>query len=241
MNYLIDDKVIYDPLNGSLKLTNERQSEAVSLTTIANKILLFLISHHGQLVSRNTLFDEIWEKEGSVASSNTLNQYISLLRKTFANYFGEMEVIITVPRAGYTFNSEVKVRQYKKKIEVIRRKNYVISFFIALLMIGISIPVINQISVINDITPRKIGELKGCPVYDLSGVKSDVADNSEYEVAKEALEMNNQICTETTSFYIYAEEAIHLHKPARVLFSRCIEWNDNRDTCQNIYYYSWRR
>ncbi|PRW40742.1 hypothetical protein CSC04_1404 [Enterobacter roggenkampii] len=91
------------------------------------------------------------------------------------------------------------------------------------------------------ITPRKIGELKGCPVYDISGVKSNIGDATSYDVARQALEMNNQICTETTVFYVYAQEMIHLHKPARVLFTWCIEWKDDRDTCQNIYYYNWIR
>lgn len=239
MVYLIDGVVIYDALNGTLRRTSEKIADAINLTTIANKILWHLLLHHGQLVTRDTLFDEIWEKEGIVSSSNTLTQYISLLRKTFSRYLENKEVIVTVPRSGYYFSKAVTVTV---KTEVPRWRpslKNTVAFFVILSLLFSGIIFITSRPA--TVSPRKIGELKGCPVYDISGVKSDVADASSLEVAIKALEMNNQICTETTAFYIYAQEALHLHKPARIMFSRCIEWHDARNTCQNIYYYTWIR
>ncbi|WP_058911698.1 winged helix-turn-helix domain-containing protein [Entomohabitans teleogrylli] len=239
MNFLIDDKVIYESLNGTLRAVNEGQADAVTLTTIANKILFHLINHHGELVSRNTLFDEIWEKEGVASSSNTLNQYISLLRKAFARYFGDTEVIITVPRAGYTFSKEIKVTTWAKKVKVKNRHIPVIASLVAVaiavsgLFYYFNLPV--------HIAPRKIGELQGCPVYNLSGVRGEIADVSEFAVAQEIMTATNSVCAKNTSFYIYVEETLHLYKPARVLFSRCVEWADSRNTCQNVYYYKWSR
>ncbi|WP_164971836.1 winged helix-turn-helix domain-containing protein [Lelliottia nimipressuralis] len=239
MVYLIEGVVIYDALNGTLRRTDEKVVDAVTLTTIANKILSHLVQHHGQLVTRDTLFDDIWEKEGIVSSSNTLTQYISLLRKIFSNYLGSKEVIITVPRSGYCFSKDISVTDNT----FIHRRLSILPKILSMLMVFLIISYGFFLFTISPekVIPRKIGELKGCPVYDISGVKSDVADASSFEVARKALEMNNQICTETTAFYIYAQEALHLHKPARILFTRCIEWNDNRDTCQNIYYYTWIR
>lgn len=239
MVYLIDGVVIYDALNGTLRQASEKISDAVNLTTIANKILSHLLQHHGELVTRDTLFDEIWEKEGIVSSSNTLTQYISLLRKIFSGYLGNKEVIVTVPRSGYYFSRAVTVTVKTDAPRWRPRLKNVVTFFVilSLLFSGMFFFTSRPATV----SPRKIGELKGCPVYDISGVKSNVADASSFDVARQALEKNNQICTETTAFYIYAQEALHLHKPARIMFTRCIEWHDGRDTCQNIYYYTWIR
>lgn len=240
MLYTLDGKVIYDSVNGTLRHINAKADETTQLTTIASKILHHLVLHHGELVTRDTLFTEVWEKAGIVSSSNTLNQYISLLRKTLAGYLGEGDIIVTVPRAGYYLSKGTHVStqiRARKKLPPQMLKYIVAVIILAVIFSGSFLYTTQP----EKIAPRKIGELNGCPVYDISGVKSDVADASSYAVAKEALEKNNQICTSTTAFYIYAQEALHLHKPAKVLFSRCIEWSDNRDTCQNIYYYSWTR
>lgn len=239
MVYLIDGMVIYDALNGTLRRTGEKTGEAATLTTIANKILAHLIQHHGQLVTRDTLFDDIWEKEGIVSSSNTLTQYISLLRKTFAHYLGNKDIIVTVPRSGYYFSKDISVTGYKV---VHRRLPYIPKIIAALVVLPLFILGVFWFSTEPEkVIPRKIGILKGCPFYDVSGVKSDVADASNLNVARRVLEMNNQICTKTTSFYIYAQESLHLHKSARIMFTRCIEWDYDRNTCQNIYYYAWTR
>ncbi|MEX3019437.1 transcriptional regulator [Kluyvera sp. STS39-E] len=239
MLYILDDVVIYDSVNGTLYRHDKEKSDTTHLTTIASKILQHLVLHHGELVTRDTLFNEVWEKAGIVSSSNTLNQYISLLRKTLSGYLGDRDIIVTVPRAGYYLSKDIHVSTH---IGLHRRLHIAPKFIAAsVTLLVIVLASFLYTSQPDKITPRKIGELKGCPVYDISGVKSDVADASSFAVAKEALEKNNQICTATTSFYIYAQEALHLHKPAKVLFSRCIEWSDNRDTCQNIYYYSWIR
>lgn len=237
MLYLIDGKVIYDSLNGTLRRINEKPFEATTLTTIAHKILTHLIQHHGELVTRDTLFDDIWEKEGIVSSSNTLNQYISLLRKTLTVYIGEQEAIVTVPRAGYYFSKNISVSEnivaHKSKTHWLR---YVAAMSVlATIMSGVFVYLMQPEKNI----PRKIGEFKGCAIYDISGVKSETMDTVNVDVVKKALAMNKQTCSQNTAFYIHAQEKLHLDKEARVLVSRCVEWPDSRDICQNMYYYSW--
>ncbi|MGU3412592.1 transcriptional regulator [Enterobacteriaceae bacterium C23F] len=237
MLYLISGVVIYDTQNGTLRLTDQPVADSVTLTTIANKILYHLVLHHGELVTRDTLFDEIWEKEGIAASSNTLNQYISLLRKMFVNFLGEKDVIVTVPRSGYYFSKEISVT-HNNNVQKRHSAWTMITVSVAILSVIIS-GIFLFTAQPAQVLPRKIGLLKGCPVFDISGVKSDIADATSLEIAGKALEVSSQSCTENTAFYIYVQEALHLHRPARVLFSSCIEWQDNRDTCQNIYYYTW--
>lgn len=239
MVFLIEGVVIYDALNGTLRKKGEKLVDAVTLTTIANKILSHLVQHHGQLVTRDTLFDEIWEKEGIVSSTNTLTQYISLLRKQFTRYLGSKVVIVTVPRSGYYFSKDISVTMNKEEQHRLSYLPKIIVVLVILSVMGFGFCLFPTSP--EKVNPRKIGELKGCPVYDIYGVKGDVGEALSFDVAKKVLEMNNQICTANTSFYIYAQEAMHLHKPARIMFTRCIEWQDDRDTCQNIYYYTWIR
>lgn len=239
MLYILDSKVIFDPVNGTLCRVGEKASEATQLTTIASKILHHLVEHPGELVTRDTLFNEVWEKAGIVASSNTLNQYISLLRKTLAGYIGDKNFIVTVPRAGYYLSKEIQVSAFTHQNLSWASLTKYISAIVGMVAI-FSVWWVYSSQPIKDI-PRKIGELERCSVYDISGVKSDVADAFNLSVAREIFKKNNQICTKNSSFYIFSQESLHLHKPARVLFSNCIEWDDFRDTCQNIYYYTWVR
>lgn len=239
MLYNLDGKVIYDSINGTLRRPNEKMADSIHLTTLASKILHHLVLHHGELVTRDTLFNEVWEKAGIVSSSNTLNQYISLLRKTLAGYLGDRDIIVTVPRAGYYLSKELNVLVYThQRWRFPNLPKYIAAVVALIVIVAGSFLYTTQPE---KITPRKIGELNGCPIYDISGVKSDIADASNFTVAKEALEKNNQICTQANAFYIFSQEALHMHKPARVMISRCIEWDDSRDICQNIYYYAWKR
>lgn len=246
MYFIIEDRLIYDSLKGTLRLVDEIIEDAVTLTPIANKILEYLITHHGELVMRNELFDNIWEKEGFVSSSNTLNQYVSNLRKLFSQHFYNIEVIITIPRAGYTFSKDIKViiRDDNVKDEIIKTKNKKIPLkfiFIALMISALAFFYKFMHNNEKTLPQRKIGQIGMCSLYDISGVKSESADFSNLKIANEIYNMNNLECTKTTSFYIFSEETIHLDKPAQVLFSSCLEWKNNRDTCQNFYYYTWVR
>ncbi|MEB4675491.1 helix-turn-helix domain-containing protein [Enterobacteriaceae bacterium G50] len=239
MLYILDGAVIYDSVNGTLRRPEERLADANQLTVIASKILHHLVQHQGELVTRETLFNDIWERAGIAPSSNTLNQYISLLRKTLAGYIGDKDIIVTVPRAGYYLSKEIGI---SSKIKLLRKRPLIsklITSALGLMMIIIVCAMFIYISRTEVITPRKIGELQGCPVYDISGVKSKVADTTSFSVAKEVFERNKQTCTDNASFYIYTQESLHLNNPAKILFSHCIEWDSLRDTCQNIYYHTW--
>ncbi|HFT1963453.1 TPA: transcriptional regulator [Enterobacter ludwigii] len=239
MLYILDSKVIFDPVNATLYRVGEKASEATQLTTIASKILHHLVEHHGELVTRDMLFNEVWEKAGIVASSNTLNQYISLLRKILAGYLDDKKFIVTVPRAGYYLSKDIQVSTF---IHQKLKWSLLTKYFAAAVGVVVlsSAWWIYTAQPIKDI-PRKIGELERCTVYDISGVKSDLADAFNLSLAREIFKKNNQSCTENSSLYIFSQESLHLHKPARVLFSNCTEWDDFRDTCQNIYYYTWVR
>jgi DNA-binding winged helix-turn-helix (wHTH) protein len=49
----------------------------------------------------------VWDAYGQEASNNSLNQYLSVLRKAFRNVGLEHEIIITVPKQGFLIKVNV--------------------------------------------------------------------------------------------------------------------------------------
>ena len=67
--------------------------------------LVYLVEHHGRLVTREELMQAIWPD--SFVDGSNLTVYVSLLRKTLGEENGPY--IETVPRKGYRLNAEIQV------------------------------------------------------------------------------------------------------------------------------------
>ncbi len=63
------------------------------------RILQTLAAQAGELVTRQTLLDTVWDE--SYPSDESLTRAISILRKSFGDAHGRRNVIETVPRKGY--------------------------------------------------------------------------------------------------------------------------------------------
>lgn len=113
MRYRINHSIIYTPDDGSVKLTadgeNEISSGEISLAPTANRLLAMLISHHGSILQRDELLNNVWDAHGLRASNNSLNQYISVLRRNFADLGLEETVIVTIPTVGFMFSKDIQV------------------------------------------------------------------------------------------------------------------------------------
>lgn len=110
MKYLIAGKVIYDTENGELTLPGAELPEAQKLTNTANRILSLLISSPGEVLERQYLLEHVWESAGHAGSSSSLNQYISILRKTLTSLTDIEESIIVVPKVGFYFSADIEVQ-----------------------------------------------------------------------------------------------------------------------------------
>ncbi|MGU9760787.1 winged helix-turn-helix domain-containing protein, partial (plasmid) [Serratia marcescens] len=69
-------------------------------------LFLLFITNNGIALRREDILNEIWEKKGFSASSNNLNNYVSLLRKMLYQ-FGLSELITTIPKYGFVFEADV--------------------------------------------------------------------------------------------------------------------------------------
>lgn len=112
MIYSINRTIIYNPDDGSLTLTDDIHQESageISLTPTANRLLQILITHQGSVLAREELLEHVWDNYGLKSSNNSLNQYVSMLRRNFTDLGVEETAIVTVPRVGFMFSAELEI------------------------------------------------------------------------------------------------------------------------------------
>lgn len=103
------DSLIYEFGRFRLKSAERillREDEPVPLTPKVFDILITLVEHSGQVVSKDDLMKRVWPS--TYVEEGNLTQNISLLRKALGETPGGVQFIETVPRRGYRFVGEIK-------------------------------------------------------------------------------------------------------------------------------------
>ena len=116
MHIIIDKEMFFRPADGAIwNIGAENEKRYLTLT--CSRLLEFLIEHRGEIISRDAIFQAVWERYGLNASNNTLNQYISLLRRTLADFGLSAQTIKTIPKTGFLFSSELSISVVLKEQE----------------------------------------------------------------------------------------------------------------------------
>ncbi|UCD37356.1 MAG: response regulator transcription factor [Fidelibacterota bacterium] len=79
-----------------------RAGQPVKLSARELEILKFFVLHEGEVVSRNTLLDEVWGYE-AFPSTRTVDNYILALRKKVEDDPSHPAHLLTMHAAGYKF------------------------------------------------------------------------------------------------------------------------------------------
>ena len=108
MKYRINDHIIFDVDTGTMSLT-DFPDDPISISNPSKRLLLLLITHHGEPVGREAIFKKVWDDYGMVSGNNNLNQCVSKLRRVIKNLGIEDEVIVTVPKVGFMLRYEIRV------------------------------------------------------------------------------------------------------------------------------------
>ena len=95
MRYNIHGRLIYDAMDGTLTLPGSDEADS-QLSITANALLWFFL-RHTEVVSRDEVLKKVWDDNGLTSSNSNLNQYLSMLRKTFRHYDID-NIIVTVSR-----------------------------------------------------------------------------------------------------------------------------------------------
>lgn len=84
--------------------------ENIPLMPRAFDILLYLLTHAGDVVEKAGLISDVWGN--TFVEDNNLTQNISVLRRTLGEKHGENRFIATIPGRGYKFVAEVHANEH---------------------------------------------------------------------------------------------------------------------------------
>lgn len=107
--YIINDRIIYDRLQGSLFLL-ENPQDIIQLTKPASQSFSLLIDAQHQLVPQRVFLKEIWENKGIVVSGNTFYQHIYILRSALQRLGLPKNTVSTVPREGLRIPEAITIK-----------------------------------------------------------------------------------------------------------------------------------
>lgn len=82
-----------------------KNGQDVFLTALEYRLLLTLLNHAGQILSRNQLLESIWDVSGDFVNDNTLTVYIKRLREKIENDPQDPVIIRTVRGLGYRMDT----------------------------------------------------------------------------------------------------------------------------------------
>lgn len=116
LQYLVNGKVVFEPQSYRLWAVDSPEA-STTLFVPASECFALLLENSGEVLSQQTLFEQVWEKNGLYASSNTLYQNIAVLRKSLKATGLEEEVIKTIPRQGFAFIGKADKQQSDQQTE----------------------------------------------------------------------------------------------------------------------------
>jgi Tol biopolymer transport system component/DNA-binding winged helix-turn-helix (wHTH) protein len=116
------------------------------------QVLLKLIEHHGEVVSREELRSTLWHEDTFVDFETGLNTAIKRLRETLGDSADNPTFIETVPRRGYKFMAPVEIpvrqddklsgpadRQETPRLKTLLKRGSIVAAVAVLLLIGAAI------------------------------------------------------------------------------------------------------
>ena len=108
MIYIIDGQITYN--SDDCTLTHMPTQETLGLSISSGRLFEQLLNSQGEVLAREILLTEVWDKYGLRGSNSNLNQYLSMLRRALAAY-GCENLIITIPKIGIRLNTDISIER----------------------------------------------------------------------------------------------------------------------------------
>ena len=221
MDYLIGNKVCFSVNESTLK--NINTCDTLHLPPSAAFIFMMLIKHQGQTIERSVFFDSAWNDYGFELSGNTLNQYISLLRKNLRRLDLEDDFILTIPRTGFMLSTEVCVEDFTDK-PIPRKKQPVLNWITLSLAFIFALEILyvkpGDFSHLNYM-PELLGKIGGCEVYSSHNLTQGYKGEA-IEIAS-ALADKYLPCRKNAVYIFDIGGSLLFQKNGRAFLSRCDE------------------
>lgn len=239
----------------------EHTDRRLTFTTIPARLLTYLLENADKVISREQLLDNIWEKYGLEPSNNSVNQYISLIRKSLIELGCEEEIIQTIPKVGFFIAKGMVSSSDEKQQNPVNEaaaqephralwqkilSQYYRSILIVLSLTVSSLLVIQPFGIIGgqsytfpNSVLYKLGSIDTCPVYSLTNNSRVEAERKE-GLARE-LASNNIECINNSVFIFQPGVNYTYIKTGRAFLTRCIKSDDGLSKlsdCKGVYVYS---
>src|SRR5882762_10223311 len=105
-----------NPSTGELR----KQGIRIKLHERPLQVLLALLEHPGEVVTRKELQERLWPQDTFVEFENGLNNAVSRLREALGDTAESPRFIETVPRHGYRFLAEVAPSFQSSRVAISR-------------------------------------------------------------------------------------------------------------------------
>ncbi|HGM5492542.1 TPA: transcriptional regulator [Serratia fonticola] len=235
----------------------EQPDRRLSFTTIPTRLFTYLLENADRMVGREELLNNIWDKYGLEPSNNSVNQYISLIRKSLLELGCDEEIIKTIPRVGFYISGEMVAYQQETppnvetaitKVQAANQQSALRKGYKpALLAISLMVSTLLVLQPFRSLTGHldysfpestlyKIGNIATCPVYALSARTPDVAAR-KVQLAQE-LATEHAPCISNEVFIFYSGEHYAYQQSGRAFISRC-DISDNTlshlSDCKAVY------
>ncbi|WP_166866517.1 winged helix-turn-helix domain-containing protein [Enterobacter sp. Cy-643] len=252
MFYILNGDVKFKPEDGMIwKEKNSGADDPLTLTLTECRLLEFLIKEKGRVVSRNEIFEEVWEKWGLEGSNNSLNHFISRLRKVLAACELPDGCIQTIPRIGFMLTDEINIKMVEEaqpkasemspspgETEILSRsklKIWLIPAFTAILSLAV-VALRNEDPV--PIRTALIGHILNCDVKSLTPSldisKQSLLKNTEMMAA--AVGLN---CNLPGTIFVFLDKKSIFSERGVIFLSHCTGKENEITDCSNFMDGNW--
>ena len=228
MKYLLADTLVYNDEDGSVSLVATPDVEPQVMTATANSIMKMLVLHHGNVVEREAFLHDVWDERGLQGSNNSLNQYISILRKLLASLVPEMLFIVTVPKVGFMLSADITVHSQAEKSDCPASASRPYRFQPRLLFCGGLTLVVLALCIWTFVVKQNqqraemhlLTHFGECPVYTFSPL-ADVFRNKAIALAQAMQRDGNMPCLKNSHFYLQIQNKIFYGHEGRKGYLKC--------------------
>jgi DNA-binding winged helix-turn-helix (wHTH) protein len=265
MIYNINDTINYNTADSTIR--HFPTNEFIKLSISSGRLFEQLLDSKGEILSREYLMAEVWDKYGLSGTNSNLNQYISMLRRILADY-GCDNLIITIPKIGLRINTDIPIQRElvsaTSVIEDVRNDITSTDRPIAVMMVSkkkqhptylrFMIPVMVVIalallatwlymtgrSVLSQLHPVYTLLDGGCELVLIKN--TDEADRRMIKKQLKLILQENKLpCDSNRRLYFDNLTSYSTQNYGRTLLSYC-HLGSNREiiSCDNIYYINWR-
>lgn len=257
MIYILEGRVFFRSDDGALWLEGQ-EDEKVVLTPIVSRLLDLFFREQGKILTREEIMHRVWEIHGLEPSNNSLNQYVSQIRKVMHHYGMPDDLIHTIPRVGFTFSSDVTVntqesrairtdssaeeplpavpagpaRQSRKGITGIFLVLFIVLPFV---MYGMT-KTFHQEELATP--PVLIGEVGGCPVYSVLMGRAVLMPET-LNLAKKYITDNGLSCRDGRVIYFFTPKSVLGGQGGRIYLSHCQKKDSELVYCSDNSYHTW--